>query len=149
MNPEEEDDEAPTKGCDHHRGRMSQKHLRNEVRDLMSPVLLFRYYIGYKELKKKIKELRPRRATITEDEMGELIREFAELLDYQVFADFHHRAASSLSDISETPTSGCAYGSAIHPNARLFWFKELDINRTPYGECILGREPLSNSGSMA
>lgn len=42
------------------------------------------HYIDYKTLKKKIKELRPRRVTATEDEMAELIRDFAESLDYQV-----------------------------------------------------------------
>ncbi|GAQ85466.1 major facilitator superfamily protein [Klebsormidium nitens] len=42
------------------------------------------HYIDYKTLKKKIKEFRPRRITATEDEMAELIREFAESLDYQV-----------------------------------------------------------------
>jgi hypothetical protein len=107
---------------------MSQKHLRNEVQDLINTFLLFRYYIGYKELKKKIKELRPRRATITEDEMGELIREFAELLDYQVTVNLHFRVARSLSDISSVGSSNvtiCIW-IKIHPHVINF-FRELGI----------------------
>jgi hypothetical protein len=46
--------------------------------------LVSRYYIGYKTLKKRIKQYASRAASASDDERDEIIRTFSRLLDSQV-----------------------------------------------------------------